>query len=191
MLLAAAEQVFAQRGYGRASIRDIAAAAGFSVGGVYQFFTSKDELFLAVTESLQKDYVEATAGVAALDGFETQLLELTRASLAFFGPRHAFLVTLITERGSFSGTFRDRVAKAVDGLKRARREQVIEVLHAGEVEGRLRVTDLDALASAYLGVINQCHLDVHHGFAPVVPAAGLLVSLFLHGAAHTHARGRA
>ena len=41
-LLEAAERVFSERGY-HASIRDIASEAGFSIGGVYQFFTSKDD----------------------------------------------------------------------------------------------------------------------------------------------------
>ena len=44
-------KVFSEKGYHATSIRDIAREAGFSVGGVYQFFTSKDELYLRVVES--------------------------------------------------------------------------------------------------------------------------------------------
>ena len=43
-LLEAAERVFARDGFAGASMRGIAAEAGISVGGVYQFFPGKDTL---------------------------------------------------------------------------------------------------------------------------------------------------
>ncbi len=47
-LLKAAGQVFAERGYDRASLDDVAAAAGLTKGAVYSSFASKDELFYAL-----------------------------------------------------------------------------------------------------------------------------------------------
>lgn len=47
-LLDAAAQVFARRGYATASVEEIAATAGFSVGAVYSNFAGKDELFAAL-----------------------------------------------------------------------------------------------------------------------------------------------
>lgn len=49
-LLDSAAQVFARRGYERATIDDIAAAAGLSKGTVYWHFASKGELFAALLE---------------------------------------------------------------------------------------------------------------------------------------------
>jgi TetR/AcrR family transcriptional regulator, cholesterol catabolism regulator len=186
-LLTAAEHVFAQRGHGQASMREIAAAAGFSVGGLYQFFASKDELFLAVLDALRHDFEEATADAGTRGTFDDRLLELTQVALTFFADRRAFLITLMTERGSFSGAFKDRVAKAVGQLKRARREQVLDVLRLGVKEGRLRFEDLDFLASAYLGVLSQCNLDAQAGVTSGVPSADTLLSLFCYGAARSRA----
>jgi AcrR family transcriptional regulator len=45
-LLQAARAVFARRGYGGASVDEIAAEAGYSKGAVYSNFTSKEDLFL-------------------------------------------------------------------------------------------------------------------------------------------------
>ena len=64
-LLAAAAEVFAERGFQRATLDQIADAAGFSKGAVYSNFASKDELFLALNqrqgEEMVNAYAEATA----------------------------------------------------------------------------------------------------------------------------------
>jgi AcrR family transcriptional regulator len=50
LLLTAAEQLFAQVGYEKAQVEEIADAAGFSKGALYAHFKSKEELFLALYE---------------------------------------------------------------------------------------------------------------------------------------------
>lgn len=50
-LLAAAAQVFAERGFHGATLDEVAAVAGFTKGAVYSNFKSKDDLFLALLES--------------------------------------------------------------------------------------------------------------------------------------------
>ncbi len=49
-LLAAAAEVFAERGFQAASIDEIAHRAGYSKGAVYWHFRGKDDLFLALLE---------------------------------------------------------------------------------------------------------------------------------------------
>jgi AcrR family transcriptional regulator len=50
-LLAAAAQVFAERGFHGATLDEVAAVAGFTKGAVYSNFKSKDDLFLGLLES--------------------------------------------------------------------------------------------------------------------------------------------
>jgi AcrR family transcriptional regulator len=47
-LLAAAEQLFLERGFRAAWVSDIAEAAGYTTGAIYSSFGGKDDLFLAV-----------------------------------------------------------------------------------------------------------------------------------------------
>jgi AcrR family transcriptional regulator len=47
-LLAAAAQVFAERGYHGATLDEVARVAGFTKGAVYSNFKNKDDLFLAL-----------------------------------------------------------------------------------------------------------------------------------------------
>jgi AcrR family transcriptional regulator len=63
-LLAAAEEVFAARGYHAASIDEIAAAAGFSKGAVYSNFDSKEDLFLALIADREQKLIGAFAEAA-------------------------------------------------------------------------------------------------------------------------------
>ena len=50
VLLDAAEEVFAKRGFGGTALEDIAEVAGYTRGAIYSHFGTKEELFLAVTE---------------------------------------------------------------------------------------------------------------------------------------------
>jgi AcrR family transcriptional regulator len=58
-LLAAAAQVFAERGFHGASLDAVAAAAGFSKGAVYSNFKNKDDLFLALLEATYSREMES------------------------------------------------------------------------------------------------------------------------------------
>jgi AcrR family transcriptional regulator len=60
-LLEAAAEVFAARGYERATLEDVAAAAGLTKGAVYSNFPGKEELFFA----LMKDRVDERLALAS------------------------------------------------------------------------------------------------------------------------------
>ena len=47
-ILTVARQQFGQKGYSKASMREIAELAGIGVGNIYNYFTNKDELFREV-----------------------------------------------------------------------------------------------------------------------------------------------
>lgn len=59
-LLEAAAEEFGRLGLDRASVDTISVRAGYAKGTIYNYFTSKDDLFLAVVESAS---AEATASV--------------------------------------------------------------------------------------------------------------------------------
>src|SRR5882757_8148672 len=68
-VLAAAGQVFAQRGYEGATMLDVAQAAGFSKAGVYHYFASKEHLLHGLLrgslEEVVDDLAAADPGSAA------------------------------------------------------------------------------------------------------------------------------
>ncbi|SDY92130.1 transcriptional regulator, TetR family [Saccharopolyspora shandongensis] len=58
-LSVAAREIFAERGYHGASIRDIAKRAGLSLSALYYWHSSKQELFAGLLEDSVNDYVQA------------------------------------------------------------------------------------------------------------------------------------
>jgi len=77
-LLAAAAEVFAQRGYHSATIDEVAEAAGFTKGAVYSNFSSKEDLFLALAQRRQEQLISAFEAAARPD-LEPLELEIGRA----------------------------------------------------------------------------------------------------------------
>lgn len=64
-ILRGAAEVFGARGYGLASISDIAKAAGLTKGALYFHFASKDELAVAVIAEQHRRTMEASAAILA------------------------------------------------------------------------------------------------------------------------------
>src|SRR5438309_2684365 len=65
-LIAAARELFAQRGYAHVGTEEIVRAAGVTRGALYHHFEGKRELFEAVYEELERELVEEVAKAAEL-----------------------------------------------------------------------------------------------------------------------------
>jgi len=63
LLLDAAEEIFARRGFDAAALEDIADAAGYTRGAIYSHFGSKAELFLSVVERQRQQFLDGFADV--------------------------------------------------------------------------------------------------------------------------------
>lgn len=68
LLVDAAQEVFAAKGFGAASLDDIAAAAGYTRGAIYVHFKAKEDLFLAVHQRYWRRF---------FDNFTELLAEVT------------------------------------------------------------------------------------------------------------------
>jgi AcrR family transcriptional regulator len=79
VLLDAAEEVFARRGFDGASLDEIADAAGYTRGAIYKHFGSKDELFLAVNHRFNERSLE---GFREAFDFSIPIEELDLAAIA-------------------------------------------------------------------------------------------------------------
>jgi AcrR family transcriptional regulator len=58
LLLDAAEEVFAEKGFIPATLDDIAKAAGYSKGAIYKYFSTKEDLFLAASDRYWRRYFD-------------------------------------------------------------------------------------------------------------------------------------
>ncbi|MGW0247315.1 TetR/AcrR family transcriptional regulator [Nocardia goodfellowii] len=84
-LLTAAYEVFAEEGFGRASVERVCERAGFTRGAFYSNFSSLDELFLAMWEQRSADMladVRATLDDISVDGVEDVAAAVDRLARA-------------------------------------------------------------------------------------------------------------
>jgi AcrR family transcriptional regulator len=75
-ILEAARQLFADRGFGGATVDDIARAAGVAKGAVYHHFTTKEDLFEAVFEQVSAQLVTEVvrSGAGARDALDAMVV---------------------------------------------------------------------------------------------------------------------
>lgn len=76
-ILAAASSLFTRKGYNGTSTRDIAAEAGVSLGNIYNYFGTKEEIFVRLLAKYEKEYfspeqplIKALASTAFPDNIE-------------------------------------------------------------------------------------------------------------------------
>jgi AcrR family transcriptional regulator len=183
-LVQAAEKVFSDRGFQGTSIRDIAREAGFSIGGVYQFFASKDELYLRVVEEQWEHFFQLLNKALAAEGFDARIHALTEAMFQAFEERQGFFKLFLSERGRLSAAFSGEIAARVGQHTRRLRKELVELMRQGIEEGALRAGDPELLASAYLGMVHTCIFEAMASGAshPDRPVSDVL-GLFLGGAA--------
>ncbi|OBH58880.1 TetR family transcriptional regulator [Mycobacterium colombiense] len=65
LLLDAAEEVFGEKGFVAATLDDIAFAAGYTKGAIYKHFSTKEDLFLAVSDRYWRRYFDNFTEVMA------------------------------------------------------------------------------------------------------------------------------
>jgi AcrR family transcriptional regulator len=73
-IVRSATRVFSERGFHRATMQDIVRASGLSVGAIYTYFKSKDELILAGCDLItDQEMTELARRLTSVEGFRDRL----------------------------------------------------------------------------------------------------------------------
>lgn len=160
-ILKAATEVFGSKGFYRANMVDIAEVAGIGKGTIYEYFKSKDSLFIEVVKYN-----------AALHG---QMLEQQVSSQkTFIDKIRSFIVcvrTIIKENTKFACMFLNSPAdisltaeakkELYNFLLNGRNKIVrllVEILSQGRKEAMIRNTDIEFAADTLLDMIIRCSM---------------------------------
>jgi AcrR family transcriptional regulator len=133
-ILDAARAQFASHGFARTSIADIVTESGLSNGAIYRYFTSKDEIVVAVCEQAG-DAFPAALTAEAVSGFLEHIRALAREK------GHARLVAQIYAEAALSpplaaivqrqlSAMRAAVASLIPGDQAAEAEAIAEAFVA-------------------------------------------------------------
>jgi AcrR family transcriptional regulator len=94
-ILGAARRVFAERGYEHATLEEIAGGAEFAKGSLYNYFSSKDELFREVVYSSIDDVEQLAASALAAGGHAREVLTRYATSVIEYYKEHDDLLRIM------------------------------------------------------------------------------------------------
>ena len=180
-LLAAARAVFAERGLQQASIRDIARRAGFSVGGVYQFFRSKDDLYLAVVDMGWTQFRSELRQALRSKDCVAQLEVLTEMVLKDCDTRPGPWHILDGIQRGLPSAVEHRIRARLMTYLRHVRGVVVRIIRRGVQQGVFRTANVELLASSYGGIVRQVVFDALV-LGTAIPTADVVLAMFLNGA---------
>lgn len=149
-LMAAALELFVERGFAATKLDDIAARAGVSKGTLYLYFASKEELFKAV---IQQGILPVLAqGEEMLAQHQGDARSLLQAMLMrwweLFGATH--LAGIVKLMISEAGNFPDVAQYYYENVIVRGRGLIREVLERGVASGQFRVVDIESAIDVIL-----------------------------------------
>lgn len=181
-ILAHASRLFADIGYERTSLNDVARSVGLSKAAVYHYFPTKQVIYEAIVANLlQRLHDHVKARVDRADGHAARLRTFMLAHAEYFEAHHTEFVTLL-HGVSGIGMAQTDPQRAV----RDRYESLLrELLADGVAAGAFVASDVNVTALAILSMLNWMsrwfdpkgarratafaadYFDIcHHGLAP-------------------------
>lgn len=134
-ILDAARAAFAEHGYDRASITDIATRVGVVEGAIYKHFASKRDLLHQVIQTFYEPLVEsARAGAAVIDSPRDRLRFLVWRQLTALTEEPLLCRLIISEARPHD----DYASSEVGALSRAYTALAVEALEDGIARGEIR-----------------------------------------------------
>jgi AcrR family transcriptional regulator len=148
-LLAAAEQLFAERSYQRTSVAGICARAGIATGSFYAHYRSKADIFAAVVRSINAE-LRSAMGAALATAPDNQRSRERAAFRAFFDmlSERPWIDRIVRESEFVDpALFREYYERLARGYARGVRQAQL----VGEVDARY---DPEVIAYMYTGIGN-------------------------------------
>ncbi|MDA8193862.1 MAG: TetR/AcrR family transcriptional regulator [Thermaerobacter sp.] len=171
-------QVFARKGYDRASIRDIAKAVEMSPGGLYHYCSNKQDLLYQLCERSFRTLIDhLSSGLQHVEDPRERLYTVFATHLTYFFGHPDELITLTENLSSLTPPGVDRVRE----LQRRYYSMVSKVLESfpSAPARSLRIATM-----TLFGSINWVHTWYRHEIdGPAETVARIMTDLFLNGMA--------
>jgi AcrR family transcriptional regulator len=152
-VLETALKLFRRRGFERTTMRDIAEAAGLSLGAAYHYFRSKNDLVVAYYERMQAEHEKIVQVACRPDAnLRTKLSTLFRTKLDLLGGDRKLLAALFGNLGDVSHPL-SVFSRKTAAIRERSISQFVAVLDGPSVPNDLRGPLGRALWIAHLGVV--------------------------------------
>ena len=159
-ILGAALEVFAGKGYHRASVDDIVRASGTSKGAVYHHFPNKEAVFLALVDDFAARLAASVAStIAERHGALAKVEGALTAALTTFADDERLARLILLEAVSLGATYQAKRAEVA-----GRFAALIQgYLDEAAAEGSIAPLDTHVATLAWLGAVNEVVIQWLHG----------------------------
>jgi AcrR family transcriptional regulator len=180
-LIEASYQLFITRGYHGTSMRNIADEAGLALGGIYNHFATKEDIFVAMLME-RHPFLDVLPALQAAQGetIEDLVRDAAQRMIAALNERPDFLNLIFIELVEFEGRHVPQLFQIFFPplMEFAQRFQ--------QVRGRLRPLPLPVILRAFIGlffsyVITGLIMDSQLSAVPRTAAFDHFVDIYLHG----------
>jgi AcrR family transcriptional regulator len=158
-IIAAAAGVFQEKGFGAASLGDVAIALGTDRASLYYYVSSKEELFHEVVYTAAEDSVLRAEAIRDGDGTTTEKLSaLVHSLLMSFEEHYPYLYVYIQEKMSQVGAENDPWASSMWTLNKRYDDAVLTIVQEGIDSGEIKaVAPARVIAYGIVGMVNWSH----------------------------------
>lgn len=158
LILKEAEKIFAQKGYYKARMEDIAKSAKIAKGTIYLYFKSKIDLFISIIEKALLDFYERIKRVS--EGEEDEVIKLKRIiseMLEEFFDKKMFLRKVEVHRLMEDKDLKNEFKKRVFPIFKKITDYATDLIKTGIEKGKIRGENPEILSTFIFGGIrNTC-----------------------------------
>ncbi|MBI4445548.1 MAG: TetR/AcrR family transcriptional regulator [Acidobacteria bacterium] len=147
-ILHAAAQVFAEKGFHKASVRDVSRASGASLAGLYYYFQTKEELLFLILENAFDSVLENLDTLSNQMETSDKIRFFIHNHLRYFVENLAEMKVVSHESDALTGVYSQKIQEK----KRAYFRKLVQILN--ENQSRRRRLDPRLAALALFGMVN-------------------------------------
>ena len=188
-ILRAATRVFAERGFHKATMSDIAKQAEYAVGTIYLYFKDKQALYLALTDEKLDELIKRVKDrIARSHGSMEKIRALIDEELTYFEENEDFFRIYFSQRSLDRWAIKDKPSRETMEKMMKFLDYISEIIKKAQEEKVIK-SELDPKRTAHLlgGMIRSVLIpwlkDKPLKSESLKGLSGLILNIFLNGAA--------
>lgn len=155
-ILNIAERLFAQKGFFKTTLADIAKDSEFGMATIYQFFPGKEEIyFTLITEKTEQLFSLIEKTVSRFDSSMDKLKALVTTAFDFFEDHRDFFKIFISERSGFEWTVKEDLGLRINQLYERYLMMLQNVIEEGIRRKEIKPLNPEEIAHGLAGIINS------------------------------------
>jgi AcrR family transcriptional regulator len=171
LIIRASAQIFAEKGYEKTTLDEIAQIAEFSKGSLYNYFENKEDLFLTTLEvginklieemkKVEEDKIKVVDKIKSV--LEIMITYFNNDSL--FNKHRAFFQMLVNEKRVMACQASDEFLHRMQDMHKKMSQYFVSIFQNGIESNELKIGSAQTYAEIFLGIIHHYVFLVNIGF---------------------------